>query len=67
MQFFTKDLIMSGNLQLVILSLAYSKVQTVSAQFKLSWSHYLILMRMDNISERNFYSLFYVTILLHKL
>ena len=24
--------------------LAYSKVQTVSAQFKLSWSHYLILM-----------------------
>lgn len=35
--------------------LAYSKVQTVSAQFKLSWSHYLILMRMENLDERNFY------------
>ena len=35
--------------------LAYSKVQTVSAQFKLSWSHYLILMRMKNLDERNFY------------
>ena len=37
--------------------LAYSKVQTVSAQFKLSWSHYLILMRMENIDERNFYEI----------
>ena len=37
--------------------LAYSKVQTVSAQFKLSWSHYLILMRMENIEERNFYEI----------
>ena len=35
--------------------LAYSKVQTVSAEFKLSWSHYLILMRMENLDERNFY------------
>ena len=37
--------------------LAYSKVQTVSAQFKLSWSHYLILMRMENIEDRNFYEI----------
>ena len=37
--------------------LAYSKVQTVSAQFKLSWSHYLILMRMENTEERNFYEI----------
>jgi predicted nuclease of restriction endonuclease-like (RecB) superfamily len=37
--------------------LAYSKVQTVSAQFKLSWSHYLILTRMENIEERNFYEI----------
>lgn len=37
--------------------LTYSKVQTPSAQFKLSWSHYLILMRMDNIAERNFYEI----------
>ena len=37
--------------------LAYSKVQTVSALFKLSWSHYLILMRMENIEERNFYEI----------
>ena len=37
--------------------LAYSKVQTVSAQFKLSWSHYLILMRMENLDERNFYEI----------
>ena len=37
--------------------LSYSKVQTVSAQFKLSWSHYLILMRMENTDERNFYEI----------
>ena len=37
--------------------LVYSKVQTLSAQFKLSWSHYLILMRIDNIEERNFYEI----------
>lgn len=29
--------------------------QTVSAQFSLSWSHYLFLMRIDNLDERNFY------------
>ena len=37
--------------------LVYSKVQTLSAQFKLSWSHYLILMRMENLDERNFYEI----------
>ena len=37
--------------------LVYSKVQTLSAQFKLSWSHYLILMRMKNLDERNFYEI----------
>lgn len=37
--------------------LAYGKGQTVSDQFKLSWSHYLILMRIENIKERNFYEI----------
>lgn len=37
--------------------LVYSKVQTVSAEFKLSWSHYLILMRITNLDERNFYEI----------
>ena len=37
--------------------LAYSIPQTLSAEFRLSWSHYLILMRMENIEERNFYEI----------
>jgi len=37
--------------------LVYSKTQTVSAEFKLSWSHYLILSRIENIDERNFYEI----------
>lgn len=37
--------------------IAYRKGQTLSDQFKLSWSHYLILMRMENIEERNFYEI----------
>lgn len=37
--------------------LIYGKGQTLSDQFKLSWSHYLILMRMENIEERNFYEI----------
>lgn len=37
--------------------LTYSKAQTVSAQFRLSWSHYLMLMRIDNESERQFYEI----------
>lgn len=35
----------------------YEIPQTLSAEFRLSWSHYLILMRMDNIAERNFYEI----------
>ena len=35
----------------------YEKSQTLSAQFKLSWSHYLILMRIENINARNFYEI----------
>lgn len=37
--------------------MVYRNSQTVSDLFKLSWSHYLILMRMDNIAERNFYEI----------
>ncbi|PIE86877.1 MAG: hypothetical protein CSA03_03180 [Bacteroidetes bacterium] len=35
--------------------LIYEKQQTLSAEFKLSWSHYLKLMRIDNEFERRFY------------
>ena len=37
--------------------LAYSIPQTLSAEFRLSWSHYLILMRMENLDERKFYEI----------
>ena len=37
--------------------LTYSKGQTVSDEFRLSWSHYLMLMRIDNKEERNFYEI----------
>jgi predicted nuclease of restriction endonuclease-like (RecB) superfamily len=37
--------------------LTYSKGQTLSDEFKLSWSHYLMLMRIDNPAERNFYEI----------
>ncbi len=37
--------------------LTYSKTQTVSAEFRLSWSHYLMLMRLDNVEERKFYEI----------
>ncbi len=37
--------------------LTYSKGQTVSDEFSLSWSHYLMLMRLDNIAERKFYEI----------
>jgi hypothetical protein len=33
----------------------YQKRQTLSDVFSLSWSHYLILMRIDNQAQRNFY------------
>ena len=35
--------------------LTYSKTQTPSAEFNLSWSHYLKLMRINNEDERMFY------------
>ncbi len=35
--------------------LTYEKGQTLSAEFNLSWSHYLMLMRIDNTEERSFY------------
>ena len=37
--------------------LTYSKGQTVSDEFRLSWSHYLMLMRIDNEEERKFYEI----------
>jgi len=37
--------------------LTYSKGQTVSDEFKLSWSHYLKLMRIDDENARNFYEI----------
>lgn len=36
---------------------AYSIPQTTSAKFTLSWSHYLKLMRMENLDERRFYEI----------
>ena len=37
--------------------LTYSKGQTVSDEFNLSWSHYLKLMRIDDENERRFYEI----------
>jgi len=37
--------------------LTYSKSQTLSDQFHLSWSHYLFLMRIDDENERSFYEI----------
>ncbi|MCF8361462.1 MAG: PDDEXK nuclease domain-containing protein [Prolixibacteraceae bacterium] len=37
--------------------ISFSKSQTLSDQFKLSWSHYLFLMRIDDESERDFYEI----------
>lgn len=37
--------------------LTYSKSQTVSDEFNLSWSHYLKLMRIDDENERRFYEI----------
>ena len=41
--------------QMRLFYLTYEKTQTVSAQFELSWSHYLLLMRIRNSDERSFY------------
>lgn len=35
----------------------FQKTQTVSAKFKLSWSHYIFLTRITNEDERNFYEI----------
>lgn len=37
--------------------LVYSKSETVSRKFQLSYSHYLKLIRIQNIDERNFYEI----------
>ncbi|MDL2227861.1 PDDEXK nuclease domain-containing protein [Odoribacter sp. OttesenSCG-928-L07] len=37
--------------------LIYSKGQTLSDEFKLSWSHYLKLMRIEDANERKFYEI----------
>lgn len=37
--------------------ITYSIAQTVPAQLKLSWSHYLVLMRVNDINKRNFYEI----------
>ncbi len=37
--------------------MTFSKGQTVSDQFTLSWSHYLKLMRINNPEERRFYEI----------
>lgn len=36
---------------------AFPKSETLSHQFKLSWSHYIFLTRLSNIDERNFYEI----------
>jgi predicted nuclease of restriction endonuclease-like (RecB) superfamily len=37
--------------------LSYAKGQTLSDEFNLSWSHYLKLMRIDDVNERKFYEI----------
>lgn len=37
--------------------LCFQKSETASHQFKLSWSHYIFLTRIENINERNFYEI----------
>jgi predicted nuclease of restriction endonuclease-like (RecB) superfamily len=37
--------------------LAFQKSETVSHKFKLSWSHYIFLTRIDNTDERDFYEI----------
>ncbi len=37
--------------------LTYQKQQTLSVKFNLSWSHYLKLMRIDDVNERSFYEI----------
>jgi hypothetical protein len=37
--------------------LVYQKQQTASVEFRLSWSHYLKLMRIDDEKQRKFYEI----------
>ncbi len=37
--------------------LVYTKSETVSRKFKLSWSHYIFLTRISDVEERNFYEI----------
>jgi predicted nuclease of restriction endonuclease-like (RecB) superfamily len=37
--------------------LAFQKSETLSPKFKLSWSHYIFLTRIDNPDERSFYEI----------
>jgi predicted nuclease of restriction endonuclease-like (RecB) superfamily len=37
--------------------LTYQKSETLSRNFKLSWSHYIFLTRINNPDERNFYEI----------
>lgn len=54
---FGKGFSMTNLKQMRTFYLTYSKGQTVSDDFGLSWSHYLFLMRIDNLDERKFYEL----------
>lgn len=45
------------NWQTVSAESEISKQQIVSAEFKLSWSHYLKLMRIEDLNERQFYEI----------
>jgi len=52
-----KNLIKILSEKLTTFYINYKNSQTLSDQFKLSWSHYLILMRIENIGTRNFYEI----------
>lgn len=54
---FGKGFSMTNLKQMRQFYLVYSIGQTLSDQFKLSWSHYLKLMRIDDESERKFYEI----------
>lgn len=50
-------LVYSQKLQTVSKQSQKEIIQTVSKEFVLSWSHYLILMRIENPQERSFYEI----------
>ena len=47
----------SGNLMADILDVDAQKGQSLTAQFKLSWTHYQVLMRIENEDARRFYEI----------